>query len=246
MRLRTISVLACVGAAALQAAPVDCGTVDSPLACSIQVNGQVEYTFSNFQVVNSNVFTGADLAIELNTGGALTALLRFKPATAASFAVNSGDFKSILFTYDVALSALQPGTAVFDTPNIVSYGLTSGINAAFASLQMTLLNDPLGETCVALVNSVNQTQDECLLPPGTTNALVVGNSLSMTAPPAGPNGQNNLGIQSLNNLLSASFVPDEVDTNPPGGAVPEPSTWAMLGSGLAALVLRSRRKNQRG
>lgn len=245
MRLRTISVLACVTAAALQAAPVDCGTLDSPLACSIQVNGQVEYTFSNFQVVNGTVFTGADLAIELDTGGALTALLSFKPATSASFFVNSGDFKGILFTYDVVLSALQPGTAAFDTPNVISFGATNGVNAAFASLQMTLVNDPVGETCVAIVNSANQTQDECLLPPGTTNALLVGNSFSMTAPPAGPSGQNNLGILSLHNLLSASFVPEEV--NPPnGGEVPEPSTWAMLGSGLAAVALRARRKNGRG
>lgn len=65
-------------------------------------------------------------------------------------------------------------------------------------------------------------------------------------PATGPNGENNIGIGSFRNLLSASFTPAGIEPPPSGGGdVPEPSTWAMLGSGLIAKAIGARRKNRR-
>ena len=106
---------------------------------------------------------------------------------------------------------------------------------------MTLTNNPNGETCQALKNAVVRTH--CDLPFGTTNVLQSANSVTLSAGLAGPQGENNVSFISFSNLLSASFTHSEV--NPPCGEVPKPSTWAMLGSGLIAVVARGRRKNGR-
>jgi hypothetical protein len=97
----------------------------------------------------------------------------------------------------------------------VSFWNASALNGGFATAQMTLTNNPNGETCQALKNA---TQDICDLPFGTTNALQGANSVTLSAGPAGSQGENNVSFISFSNLLSASFTHSEV--NPPCGDRP--------------------------
>ena len=71
--------------------------------------------------------------------------------------------------------------------------------------------------------------DSCALPPNTTNSLTTGNIFVI-----GGNG-GNASIGSFSNLYSAQFTPDRE------AEVPEPSTFALMGLGLAALKFARRK-----
>ncbi|MEP7362900.1 MAG: PEP-CTERM sorting domain-containing protein [Acidobacteriota bacterium] len=242
MRLCTIGVFVGLMAAALQGAAIDCGTLASPVACSVQVKGTMEYVFSNFQLVVGNGYAEEDFAISVGTGGGGTGLIEFAKVAASNgtvFFANAGQTKSFTVSYDVTVNAILPGTAAFDPQSIVSFGPSSANSNGFAALQMILTNPPDGVSCIAIRNLASVTQGICnTLPLNTTNALTIGDLGTL-------NGQSgNVSFGSFTNLLSASFTPADV-VDPPTGEVPEPSTWAMLGTGLAAVVIRGRKRRGR-
>lgn len=222
-------------AMAVSAAP--CGTVASPTTCIVSVGGTVQYAFSNFQFLASNAtggaleFTGGDIGIDVASGGGLSGLLTFSfdpdgPTNAAAFFANAGGTTSFTFSYDVVLSALQPGTVSFTDPTSVSLLQQSHLNTGLGSVQMIVTNPPNGESCQA---TTNDAQDSCALPLNTTNSLTTGNILVVSG-----NG-GNASIGSFRNLYNAQFTPDRV------AEAPEPSSFALLGLGLVALKFARRK-----
>ena len=220
-------------AGAMGASAVSCGTVAVPGACVLNVGGQVQFTFSNFTFANgvasgTQPITGADIGLNLNAGSGLSAVLSMnKVVTQANpntvFVANSGNTNGFIFTYNVSVTPLGPGTVLFIDPTKVELVTRSSLNNGFGSVQFTTAGGPL---CQALVSAPVA---NCTLPPGTTNSLTgVGNILSLSG------NAGNVSIGTFTNTLNASFTPE---TN----TVPEPSTYAMFAAGLAA-IFRIRRR----
>lgn len=241
-RLFRMSVCMGMLAALGQAAPISCGSLASPTACSVQVAGQVEYVFSNFVIGTENGLTAEEVGIEVDTDGGLTGLVTFRklnPQTGISFFANPGQTKAVSFLYDVQVNALLPGTAAFAAPGIARFGGTSAVNNGFGQLQMILSHNSIGESCVANWNVNFGTQGVCnTLPPGTTNGLTVGNIFTVS----GVNG--NAATLSFRNRLDATFTPAGNGGGGDTGAVPEPSTWALMGAGLGLLGWRGSRRRK--
>ncbi|MBI2687652.1 MAG: PEP-CTERM sorting domain-containing protein [Acidobacteria bacterium] len=236
MRITIMTMTMTLAAAAVSLCGATCGTVAAPLTCTVNVGVNLLYTFGGFSVSaasGSHIYTGADIAIDVATGGGNTGLLTFSKvvnANGSSFLANPGESSSFTFTYTAAVSAVNPGTAAFGTPGIVNIGQANANGTGLGAVQMLLLNPPNATSCQAFINSASTTQGVCnALPPGTTNVLTVGDIVTLSA--GNGTGTNNVGVLSFSNLLSATF-----SAAPAGGDVPEPSTWVTLGIGLAGIA----------
>ena len=220
-------------AGAMGASAISCGTVAVPGSCVLNVGGQVQFTFSNFTFVNgvasgTEPVTGDDIGLNLNAGSGLSAVLSMnKVVTQANpnavFLANTNDTNSFIFSYEVAITPLAPGTVLFIDPAEVELVTSSSLNNGFGSVQFVMAGAP---TCQALTSSP---VDTCTLAPGTTNSLTsIGNILTLSG------NTGNASIGTFTNTLNASFTPD---TN----NVPEPSTYALIAAGLAAIYRLRRR-----
>lgn len=221
-----------------------CGTFATPLACSISVGvGNTNtFTVSNFTLTNAtatgsgNIYLNSDVDIDIATGGGATVLLTFSkrsgsPTPGVVFLANFGNVSQFILNYDVTLSTAAAGTVAFDTPAIVNLGSSNAQNSGFLQSQMILDGTP-GASCSALKNSnPGVSQGNCILPGGLGLVLEVHDIVTI-------NGGNvvgsNASTNAITNLFSSEFTPDT-------SSVPEPSTFALIGLGLAVVCLRQRR-----
>jgi len=211
------------------------------LTCTLDVGGNFLYTFDNFVYVpiagsgGGHSYVGGDVAIDLSSGGANLANITFSkvpntPTAGLSFFANIDEFAGVRFTYDVTLTPILPGTVAFTGDQLVSYNESFASNGSPA-LQMIIANPPTGESCNV---SPSDDTDECALPAGTTNFLNTGNILTLTG------NSGNAAVLNFSNVYNAQFT---ADTG--GSGIPEPSTWVMMGVGLAALPLLRKKPTSR-
>jgi hypothetical protein len=234
--MKMFLVLALAGAQMAMA--LACGTIATPLACTVNVGGNFAYTFDNFQFINTpgqgggKTYAPDDVTINVGSGGGNIGFVTFTKTsgstnTGTTFFANSGETTGVRFSYDLTLTALVPGTVVFTGQPIVNFN-AQGLGNGSPSLQMIVTNPPNGESCNAVL-SVQQ--DLCDLPPATTNFLRTGDLLTIF----GGTGAANATVLSYSNVYDATF---NADTS---GGVPEPSTWLMFGAGLATLAFLRKR-----
>lgn len=222
-----------VGVASTAAAP--CGTFASPTSCSLTVNGTTTYTASNFTLVNTtgsgggNVYDAADIGIDIfDAGGGIGGLTFTKaasgPTPGSVFFVNPGQTSGFLFSYDLALTAAQPGTAMFG-PGFQVAMTESNAQNGLATLQGIVSGSP-GVSCVA---SSSAPANNCALPAAVVDNLTFGTFLTLTG------NSGNASVLNFTHTFSANFEPGV-----PTPTVPEPAGLVLLGLGLAAVVKRYR------
>ncbi len=222
--------LLCAAESALQAGA--CGTLASPTSCVLDVNGQVRYTFSNFVFVNNFAngalpITAADVQVAAVAGSGLSGILQFTKAVTdanpnVAFVANPTSSAGFSFVYDIAVTPLTPGTVLFIDPATNRIDQTSFTQNGLSTVQWVMTGAP---TCLAFTGS---TSVDCTLPAGTTDTLTSGILVGLS----GNNG--NTSIVKFSNVYNTSFTED------PSG-IPEPSTYILVGLGLAA-VYRMRRR----
>ena len=228
---RFVMILAALGSATAYGA--SCGTVASPTGCTLTVGGQVQYSFSNFQLVNSvssigQPYEGGDILIDLSPESGLRSVLTLSrnqsgPTPGSSFSVNSGETRGFGVSFDMGIAAVAPGTAVFD-PQLTHAITRSTAGNGAASVQFIV---PGIGPCVATAGtpSVN-----CTMPGSALGGGVAGMILNLSG------NSGNAAILNMRQTFGADFTPATES------GVPEPSTWALLGGGLAAIGMIRRRR----
>ena len=229
--------LALALAGAPMAMALACGTIAAPLACTVNIGGNFTYTFDNFQFINTPGIGGGktyapdDVTINVGPGGGNVAIITFTKTTVSTntgttFFANSGETSGVRFSYDITLNSIVPGTAQFTGQPVVEYN-AQGLGNGNPSLQMIVTNPPNGESCQALLSVA---EGFCDLPTATTNFLRTGDLLTIF----GGTGTANATVLSYTNVYDATFTAGVAEA-------PEPSTWLMLGAGLAAIARLRRR-----
>jgi hypothetical protein len=216
--------LACLSVARAEA--TSCGTVAAPTPCAITVGGQVTYTFSNFSLPASNaqgggnVYSGADIDIDVATSGGLTALLTFEKGTASQgnvFFANAGQSSSFTVSYTVAITPAVPGSVSYASPFVVDFGQSSHPGNGLATAQLIIANVT---SCQAITGGGPA---NCAFPspqPLSLNAGTIANLAGNAA---------NVTFDSYSNLFDATFT-----AGVPVGEVPTLSPWSLA---LLALLL---------
>lgn len=220
---------------AFTASAISCGTVAAPSVCTLNVNNQVQYTFSNFNFITSSstggapLVTASDITLNLVTGGGLSGVLQIAkvPTTAnpnVVFLANANSASSFAFGYDVTIAPIGNGTVSLVNPATITLNTSSSAGNGIGSVQFLL---PAMAACGA---STLNTSTNCPLPPGATTASSAQDNLIVVG------GSGNASIGQFSNVWNATFTPDAQT------GVPEPSTYALFGAGLAAIGYLRRRQ----
>lgn len=224
-----IALAALLATAAPLSHAASCGTISSPTACSITVGGTNTFTVTGFNFLNHSasggglLYEGDDINIDISSGGGLSMVLTFTknqdgPAPGIVFLANPGNASGFTFSYNVALTAAVPGSATLADP--VNLNMTdSHAGNGSASVQWAMSGAPI---CLVFTNSSNA---DCSLAPGTTTSFTGGDIVSLSG------NSGNTSILSFRNLYNSTFTADQ------GSSTPEPTSFALLGLGLAALKL---------
>jgi hypothetical protein len=220
-----------------QAQASSCGTFASPTTCSVIVGGTNEFTLSGFNFVplgalgGGTAYLAGDVLIDISAGSGLSLLMTFSrnlagPTPGASFAVNSGEVSSFGLQYSIALNGIG-GTVAYSLPDAVNLLTSSTSTTGQVSVQMILNPSGPSESCQAFRNSGGLTAGNCALPAGLGSTLAVNQIVVLAA------NTGNGAIGSWSNQIGSSFTP--------ATAVPEPTSLALMGVGIAALRFRRRR-----
>jgi hypothetical protein len=226
---------ALAGLAQLAAAPTadaaPCGTVGTPLACTIDVGGTIRYTVSDIAFVTSsaagggNLYDGEDVSIDIASGGGLSLLLSFGKVADGQgivFLANAGESAGLTFSYTLTATALLPGSIDFDsiTTSIAPFSTVANGVASVQGIVSGQVN------CQAIVAA--DPSNTCAIT--GAGPLDVGDILSLSG------GSGNVSLGGFSNLFLASFTPD--DSTP----VPAPAGLGLLLVGaLGCAASRARR-----
>lgn len=181
---------------------VSCGTVAAPTTCAVNVGGVVKYTFSGFSFVTASAsgggtqFTGADIAIDVNSGGGNTGMLTFSKVSNASgivFFANAGGVTSFTFSYNVTIEAIGAAGVVFGSPFVVN--LPQQSHAGNGSGVVQFIISPAGISCTA-VTLAGSTQSSCVVP-GSQPATIGASNITTLSGNAG-----NVSIGSFTNVFT--------------------------------------------
>lgn len=231
--LATLSLIFFGGA--FSASAISCGTLAAPGVCTLSVNNQVQYTFSNFLLVNNNaaggapLVTAADVSLNLVTGGGLSAALQMSKVPTAGnanivFLANAGGVSTFSFSYNVSIAAIGAGTVSLINPVQANLNTSSFSGNGSGAAQFILPSAPV---CIAITTFPLA---NCTLPAGTTTSLSSGDIVTLSG------NTGNVSIGTFSNIYNASFTPTQET------GVPEPSSYALIGAGLAAIGYLRRRK----
>lgn len=183
---------------------VSCGTVAAPLACSVNVGGVVKYTFSNFTLVSATAsggatqYTGADVAIDVASGGGNTGLLTFSKVSNGSgivFLANAGGTTSFTFSYNIAIEAIGAAGVVFGSPFTVNLLTQSHVGNGSGVVQF-IISGP-GVSCTAITQT-GSTTSNCVIPGSQPATLTAGNISTLSG------NTGNVSIGSFTNLFTVA------------------------------------------
>lgn len=183
---------------------VSCGTVAAPTACSVNVGGVVKYTFSNFLLVSANAtggatqYSGADIAIDVSSGGGNTGLLTFSKVSNASgvvFSSNASSTTGFTFSYNIAIEPIGAAGVVFGSPFVVNLPLQSHSGNGSGIVQFIITGPGVSCTGLALAGS---TTSNCVIPGSQPATLTAGNIMNLSG------NAGNVSIGSFTNLYTVA------------------------------------------
>lgn len=200
-----IAALLLLTLAAPLAQAASCGTFAAPTSCTLTTANRT-YTVSGFTIVSSSAtggpvaYTGADISIDIGTGGGGSLLLTFdKVGGNGAFFVNAGETRGLTISYDVTVASTGAGAVAISSPFTVDIVQASSAGTGLAGLQMIVNFNSTGYSCTD--NSNGTGSPNCVIPGGQPRSFTVGNLLSLTG------GTGNVSVSAFNNLLQTEYIP---------------------------------------
>lgn len=178
-----------------------CGTVAAPTTCTVTVGGVVKYTFSAFSLLSTTAtggatqYSGADIAIDVGSGGSNTGMLTFSKvsnAVGVVFAANAGGVTSITVSYTVAIEPVGAAGVMFGSPFVVSLGLNSHVSNGSGVVQFIPAS---GVSCLATTTA---TSSNCVVPGSQPATLSSGYIMTLSG------NAGNVSIGSFSNLFTVA------------------------------------------